>query len=145
MTRTGDRIFGVAVILGALAFGASALSLPEPFFSDPLGPKAFPLMVAGVSFLCGAVMALRPDPDPDWPGLGTLGSLALAAAVLVAYAYALKPLGFLVPTAIAAGILSYQIEPRPIGAVLAGLGLSAGLFVLFRYVLGLGLVPFPNL
>ena len=70
--------------------------------------------------------------------------LALSVIVMVAYAYSLKPLGFLIPTAFAAGILSYQINPRAVFAVLAGLGLSIGLFLIFKYALGLGLVPFPK-
>ena len=53
-------------------------------------------------------------------------------------------MGFVVPTAIAAAILSYQISPRKLPAALAGLGLSIGLFVLFKYALGLGLVAFPK-
>lgn len=142
--RMGDRIFGVVAMLGAVAYAVSAWSLPEPFFSDPLGPKAFPLIVAATVAICGAVMALRPDPDPAWPTLGTLAQLALAAVVLVAYAYALKPLGFLIPTAFAAAILSWQIDSRPLNAILAGLGLSVGLFVVFRFVLGLGLIAVPE-
>jgi len=65
--------------------------------------------------------------------------------VLIGYAYALKPLGFLIPTAITAAILSYQISPRPRAAVLSGLGLSVGLYLLFKYALGLGLVALPKL
>ncbi|MCF6302723.1 MAG: tripartite tricarboxylate transporter TctB family protein, partial [Devosiaceae bacterium] len=90
------------------------------------------------------VLIVRPDDDPDWPPLRTFGSLFIAIIVLIAYAYALKPFGFLIPTAIAAGILSFQISPRRRMAVLTGLGLSVGLFLLFKYALGLGLVPFPK-
>ena len=62
----------------------------------------------------------------------------------VLYAYALRPFGFLIPTALAAAILSYQISPRVGPAALSGLGLSGGLFVLFKYALGLGLVALPK-
>jgi putative tricarboxylic transport membrane protein len=62
----------------------------------------------------------------------------------VAYAYALKPFGFLLPTFIAAAVLSYQISPRTWPALISGAGLSAGLFVLFKFVLGLGLVALPK-
>lgn len=140
----GDRLLGVVVILGALAFAASAYNLPTPFFSDPLGPKAFPLLVSLVCLLCGLVMVFRPDPDPEWPSAGTIGALGLAVVVLVGYAYALKPLGFLIPTAIAAAVLSWQINPRPTFAALAGVGLSIGLFVVFKFLLGLGLQPLPK-
>jgi putative tricarboxylic transport membrane protein len=139
-----DRVFGVVVIFGAFAYIAGALQIPTSFLSDPVGPKTFPILVASVAGICGLVMVLRPDDEPDWPGLGALVSIAVAVAVLVGYAYALKPLGFLIPTAIAAGILSFQINPRPVFAVLTGLGLSVGLYALFKFVLGLGLVAFPK-
>ncbi|MGB3555596.1 MAG: tripartite tricarboxylate transporter TctB family protein [Jannaschia sp.] len=141
---SGDRIFGAVVVLGAVAYGAAALQLQTGFMNDPVGSKTFPLMVAGVCAICGLVMMIRPDDDPDWPALRTLGALAVSVATLAAYAYSIKPLGFLIPTFFAASILSYQIDPRPKFALIAGLGLSVGLFVLFKFVLGLGLIAFPG-
>ncbi len=139
-----DRLFGLVVLFTALAYIASATQIQTSFLADPVGPKAFPMLIGGVAAISALVLILRPDPDPDWPDLRTFGALLIAGVVLVGYAYALKPLGFVVPTAIAAGILSYQISPRPRPAILSGLGLSVGLFVLFKYALGLGLVPFPK-
>ena len=139
-----DRIFGAVVTLVALAYIASATQIQTSFMADPVGPRTFPIIIGAVAALCGLIVVLRPDPDPEWPELATLGALVVAVVVLVAYAYALKPLGFLIPTAIAAGILSYQISPRAVPAVLAGIGLSLGLFVIFKFALGLGLVPLPK-
>jgi putative tricarboxylic transport membrane protein len=139
-----DRIFGLVSLFVALAYFASATQIQTSFLADPVGPKAFPIMIASVAALCSLYMIVKPDADPDWPAGRTWIALLVAVIVLVGYAYALKPLDFLVPTAIAAGILSYQISPRPGAAAIAGFGLSIGLFVLFRYALGLGLVPFPK-
>ena len=139
-----DRVFGVVVMVAAAAYMWAASGIQSSFLSDPVGPRAFPLMIGGFAVLCGAVMAFAPDPEPAWPGVGAFVSMGVAVAVLVAYAYALKPLGFLLPTAVAAAVLSYQIHPRPLGAVLTGVGLAIGLFVLFRYGLGLGLQPVPK-
>ncbi len=139
-----DRIFGAVVTLVALAYIASAMQIQSSFMADPVGPRTFPILIGSVAALCGIIVAVKPDPDPDWPMLATFGSLAVAVLVLVGYAYALKPLGFLIPTAITASILSYQIEPRAGRAVLAGIGLSIGLFLIFKFALGLGLVPFPK-
>ncbi len=139
-----DRLFGVVVILGALAYAAGALQIQTSFMSDPVGSKTFPLILAGVAALCGLVMIVRPDAEPDWPGLATFGNLAISVAVMVAYAYTIKPLGFMIPTAICAAILSYQISPRALPAALTGVGLSIGLFLVFKYALGLGLQPFPK-
>ncbi|PWQ95581.1 tripartite tricarboxylate transporter TctB family protein [Leucothrix pacifica] len=139
-----DRIFGLVVLMVSLAFIASATQIQTSFLSDPVGPKAFPMLVGGIAGLCGLVMMIRPDPDPQWAKGRTLIALFVAIAVLVAYAYALKPFGFIIPTAIAAAVLSYQISPRAGPAALAGIGLSVGLFVLFKYALDLGLVAFPK-
>jgi len=49
-----------------------------------------------------------------------------------------------VPTVIVASILSYQLSPRVVPAVITGFGLSIGLFVVFRFVLGLSLFAFPR-
>ena len=139
-----DRILGLVVLCVALAFIASAFQIQTSFLSDPVGAKAFPVIIGSVAAICSLFMILRPDPDPEWPVFGTFVALGIAIVVLVAYAYALKPLGFIVPTFIAASVLSYQLRPRPLPAVVAGAGLSVGLFVLFRFALGLGLFAFPR-
>lgn len=139
-----DRILGLVVLCMALAFIASAFQIQTSFLSDPVGPKSFPIVVGSIAALCGLVMVLRPDPDPEWPALGTFLTLAVAVVVLVAYAYALKPLGFIVPTIVVASILSYQLSPRVVPAVITGFGLSIGLFIVFRFVLGLSLFAFPR-
>ncbi len=139
-----DRLFGVVVILGALAYSASAFQIQTSFMSDPVGSKTFPLILAGVALICGLIMILRPDAEPDWPSALTLGSIAVSVVVMVGYAYSLKPMGFLIPTAVCAAILSFQISPRAVPSVLTGLGLSIGLFILFKYALGLNLQPVPK-
>ena len=139
-----DRIFGVVAILGALWYIQSALQIQTSFMADPVGSKTFPILLGAGVILCSLVMIFRPDAEPDWPTMPTLANIAIAAIVMVGYAYSLKPLAFLIPTAVCASILSYQINPRPRLAVLTGLGLSIGLFAIFKYALGLGLHAFPK-
>ena len=144
MSRLSDRIFGLVVIVVALAYIASALQIQASFLSDPVGSKTFPVLVASIAAICGGVMILRPDEEPDWPEGWTLLSIVICVLLLVGYSYALKPLGFLLPTAVAAGVISYQISPRPAFALASGVGLSIVLFVLFKFVLGLGLLGLPR-
>ncbi|MEM6825851.1 MAG: tripartite tricarboxylate transporter TctB family protein [Pseudomonadota bacterium] len=132
-----DRVFGLVVILAALAYIVSAFQLQTSFLSDPMGSKAFPIGLGIVAILCGGVMILRPDDEAEWPGPVAVLKIGISVAVMVGYAYVLKPLGFLMPTAVAAGALSYLIAPRLVFNVLTGLGLAVGLYLLFRYALGL--------
>ena len=139
-----DRLFGLLFLALALGFIASASVIQTSFLADPVGPRLFPYIIGGVVAISALVMIAMPDEDPVWPPFSTWLRLLFALIVLVAYAYALRPLGFLIPTAIAAGILSYQINPRPVGAVLIGIGLSILLFAVFKYGLGLGLFAVPR-
>ncbi len=133
-----DRIFGLITLITAVAYIAAATQIQTNFFSGEYLPKLFPIMIGAVAAICSLIMLFKPDPEPDWPVTGTWISMAIAVLVLAIYAVMLKPLGFLLPTAITAGILSYQISMRPGAAALSGIGLSVGLLVLFKYALGLG-------
>lgn len=144
MSRISDRVFGLIVIGVALAYIAGALQIQTSFLSDPVGSKTFPIIVASAAIICGLVMIFRPDEEPGWPEPRTIIALFICLALLVGYAYALKPLGFIIPTMIVGAALSYQITPRPLHAIAIGVGLSIGLFLLFKFVLDLGLVGFPK-
>jgi len=134
---SSDRIFGVVMIVVALGYYLSATTIQVPLFPDPMGPKLFPMMVAGGVVLCASIMILRPEPEAAWPPITAVLSIGVAVLVMVAYAFSIKPLGFLIPTAFAAGILSYQLNPRALAAAITGVGLSIGLYFLFRYALKL--------
>ncbi|WP_298844254.1 tripartite tricarboxylate transporter TctB family protein [uncultured Roseobacter sp.] len=133
-----DRIFGLITLITAVAYIAAATQIQTNFFSGEFLPKLFPLMIGAVAALCSLSIIFKPDPDPAWPQPPTWVSMAIAVVVLAFYAVLLTPLGFILPTVFAAGILSYQISPRIKPAILSGIGLSLGLFVLFKYALGLG-------
>ncbi len=139
-----DRVFGLVAVLVAFAYIASARQIKTSVLSDTGGSKTITILISAAAIVCGVSMIMKPDQEPDWPELNVLASLAFSVVILVGYAYALKPIGFLVPTAIVASVLSYQISPKPRFAVLAGLGLSLGLFVIFKYALGLSLAAFPK-
>lgn len=139
-----DRIFGAVMIVVALGYILSAMNIQTSFLSDPVGPRIFPYMVAGVVILCSLFMVLKPDPNANWPGALMALKIGGALLLLVGYALTIRPMGFIIPTVVVSGALSYMISPRPVPAVLAGLGLGIGLFVLFKVILGLGLVAFPR-
>lgn len=138
-----DRALGVACILLAAAFAWFASQTPISFMSDPLGPKAFPYMIAGVLALAGVYPILRPDPSPDWPAPGRLLEIVFATAVLIAYTYALPLIGFVASTAVTAALLSWRLAARPIAAIIAGICISVGIYGAFHMILGLSLARGP--
>ena len=63
-----DRIFGAATVALSLLMMWAASLIEESFIQDPLGPKAFPLVIAGIMGLSGLVILFKPDAEPHWPG-----------------------------------------------------------------------------
>ncbi len=139
---TTDRIFGFTVVVVALAYLASATQIQVGFLPDPVGPKTFPILISTIMAICGVAVMIRPDAEEM--RVEGIVKLVFAVAVLIAYANLLKPLGFLIPTAVASAIVSYLISPNIRNAAITGAALSVGLFVVFKLALGLSLFAVPQ-
>ncbi|HSM19270.1 MAG TPA: tripartite tricarboxylate transporter TctB family protein [Hyphomicrobiales bacterium] len=138
-----DRLLGV-VCLALAAFLIWRATLVElSFIVDPLGPKAFPIIIGGVLGLAGLYPLLKPDPQLAWPGAGGFIEIAIAVIVLIAYALLLPEVGFVVTTAVAASILGWRLGSRPLMAAIAGTSISLGIYVIFHLILGLSLARGP--
>lgn len=138
-----DRIFGSICVLLAAAYIYFALQVQVAFISDPLGPRVFPVIIGVVLVISGVYAVLRPDTDPDWPGLRRLLEIAFAVAVMIAYTYALPVIGFVASTTVAAGLLSWRLGAHPVRAAIAGISIAIGIFVIFRIILKLSLAIGP--
>jgi putative tricarboxylic transport membrane protein len=138
-----DRVFGGACLLLAAFFIWQATQIKLGFIVDPLGPRAFPMIIGAVLAVAGLYPILKPDPQPDWPNLGGLLEIVFAAAVLIAYAMLLPRLGFTLSTAIAAGLLTWRLGGRPLTSVASGVVISVGIYAVFHLVLGLSLARGP--
>ena len=148
----GPRAF--PTLVGAVS-GLCALMMilrPDPDPEGNFGWHALEFLlavVAGAAFLFLEYYLLEHYGSAAWAFafyvpvlIAFLIYMPMAAAVflLLGYALLLKPIGFIVPTIFAAGLLSYQISERPVAAAFTGLGLALGLFILFKFILDLGLV-----
>jgi putative tricarboxylic transport membrane protein len=138
-----DRTLGVACLLLAGFYAYFAAQTKIGFISDPLGPKVFPYIIAGVLALAGVYPLLKPDPEPDWPPAGRILEIVFATAVMIAYTYALPEVGFVLATAVAAGLLSWRLSAGPLAAAAAGVVISVGIYFVFHMVLGLSLARGP--
>ncbi|MEV8468285.1 tripartite tricarboxylate transporter TctB family protein [Fluviibacterium sp. DFM31] len=138
-----DRIFGVVGLLIAIGFALAAFAIEESFLSDAVGPKAFPLIIATVLGLSSIVIALKPDPEPEWPALPRLAEVLAAVVVMILYAELLPEIGFVIATAFAATYLTWRLGSGLIASVVTGIGTSLGIYVIFHLVLGLSLARGP--
>lgn len=143
MTRGwSDRIAGAILLALAVWFWWQAAEY-RVTFGDPAGPSLFPRIVAVPLGLFSLVLILRPDPDPVWFRFPAVLRQAAALAVLSGYPMVLLPLGFPAATFLAVAILSVLFGAGWLPAVLTGLGLSAGIFVIFTSIFGLPLPVGP--
>lgn len=143
MKLSSDRVLGiVGLVLSALII-ASAFFIRESFIQDPLGPRAFPIVIAVVIALACIAIILRPDEEPEWPQLSKMLEIGVAVVVLIAYAELLPVVGFIISTAIAASFLSWRLGTEPLKAAIAGVVISGGIYVVFRLILGLSLARGP--
>lgn len=138
-----DRIFGVICVLLAGFFIWQATEIETGFIVDPMGPRAFPIVI-GVTLAIAAIYPImRPDPRPEWPAAGRLLEILFAAALMIAYAQLLPTLGFVASTAIAAALLSWRLGTQPLRAAAAGIGIAVLIYVIFHLILGLNLARGP--
>ena len=138
-----DRIFASICIALAVLMGWGATIIEESFIQDPLGPKAFPLVIAVVLAACGVAMFLRPDEDPVWPHRRKQIQLLWTIGAMILYVQFLPVVGFLVATAIGAGFLSWQLGASVKQACWGGFSISVSIYVVFKLVLGLSLARGP--
>lgn len=133
-----DRIVGLGLVVVAAWYGWTA-SEYEAGFADPLGPSAFPMLLAPFIAALGFWLVLRPDSEPEWPRGMTLVMQAASVAMMLAYALALMPIGFLLSTAVLATLLAIMLGARLLPAAATGIAISFGCYGLFTYGLELSL------
>ncbi len=134
-----DRAVGLLLFLLAIGYGLEALRLEAEYLADPLGPKAFPLLLAAVLLLLALLMLLFPGPA-ERPAFPAWRQQLLALLSFVAYAYALVPLGFVAASTLEVGALARLMGAPWSKGLAAGFALALSLHLLF--VFGLG-IPLP--
>ncbi|MBL3557287.1 MULTISPECIES: tripartite tricarboxylate transporter TctB family protein [Marinobacter] len=140
MTGLGDRFLGLGLLVLAVAYGWVAQQWPEPFGgAETVGPETFPTILAVVLAAGSIYLMVKPDPDAQWPLGRTALELVVSLVVLVVYALLLEPLGFVISTTLAVGLLSWRMGAPVRSAFLTGLSSAVVVFVLFNFGLSLNL------
>ncbi|HEU4741283.1 MAG TPA: tripartite tricarboxylate transporter TctB family protein [Meiothermus sp.] len=135
-----DRILGLVLLILSAAYALGARAMEVGFLSDPVGPRTFPYLIAAILGISSLWLILRPDPEPEWPGRSFWIPLGLVLLSLVAYAYLLVPLGFIITTALEMTLLSLLFGAKPGQAAAGGLSFSVLVYLLFTQALS---VPLP--
>ncbi|MEZ4661974.1 MAG: tripartite tricarboxylate transporter TctB family protein [Caldilineaceae bacterium] len=141
-----DRIAGLFLLIFAVAYTWQASTLKSSLPADPLGPGAFPLILGILLAICSVWMILRPDPNPTWPPVASWVQMSIIIGSLVVYANIMRPVGFVIATALEMIVLALIFKGPPVKSLLASLGTALFLYFLFDYGLALnlpnGLLPF---
>ncbi len=144
MTRRGDRATGAVVLVLSVLYWRAAGDIGGGF-GDPVGPAAFPRLIAVPTGLLALFLLVRPDPDERWWHGRQTGAQAAAVASLLAVPLLIEVLGFPITASLGAGALALVLGARPVPALLAGALVGFGLFVAFDTLLGLPLPGWPDL
>ena len=138
-----DRITGLLIAALAVWYGWTASGFEEGF-GDPVGPSAFPEMLAVPMGVFALFLVVKPDPEPNWPhGRPLLRQLGMVAT-LIAYPLVLEPLGFPIATALGGIVMSLLLGGPRRGSAISAVAVALGLFVTFDTVLGLHLPLLPS-
>lgn len=135
-----DRIFAILmfVLSGLLVIGA--LSWEVPFAYDPLGPKAFPLLLAGLLVGLSIWLLVKPGKETDMPRGAVLINKFVVILTLLAYVFLFEWLGFILSTLLMTAVIGRLFGASWLQCLAGGVGYSLGFFVLFRWLLD---IPLP--
>jgi len=130
-----DRIFAVAWIALCAAFAWMAWQIEAPFSYEPIGPRAYPLLLAGAMAAAAAWILARPDRDAAWPRGAGRAKMVLLVVAFVAYALLFEWLGFPLATALATVAVGRLFDGSWKAVLAGGAGLGGGLWVFFDRLL----------
>ncbi|SMF13513.1 putative tricarboxylic transport membrane protein [Xaviernesmea oryzae] len=129
-----DRILGATAIAVAAIMLVFGYGLQAPFAYEPVGPRAFPLIAAGMIALCGVILVLKPGEPSSGPA-GPTGALAALSGCLMGYALLFQPLGFVIATTIFMIPIAMIFGARWWQGAVTGVVLAVSSYLLFDRVL----------
>ncbi|WP_226503228.1 tripartite tricarboxylate transporter TctB family protein [Pseudomonas sp. MWU16-30317] len=140
-----QRLFALAMLLVCLVLAVMAWPYQAAFSYEPVGPRAYPLLMLallGVSFL---YMLVRPtaivhsedEPQLDRP---TLSKIALCTVLLLVFAGLFEPLGFVLSSILIGIPMARLYGGRWLPSVVIITLMSVALYWLFDRVMD---VPLP--
>lgn len=135
-----DRIFAGVLLLLALGYTIIAfVAIKAPFQYDPVGPEGWPRLLGVTALVCAGYLVLHPTVASLEVTRSTAGRLALVVVLLLAYAAAFEPLGFIVSTWLFCAVLAAILGASPARAFAFGAASGVLGYLVFTFLLGLNL------
>jgi len=130
-----DRIFAVLWLLVCAVIAVQMWQLEVPFAYEPVGPKAFPALLAGLMAIGCLLMLIRPDRDIHWPDASGLLKGGVLIAVLLGYAIFFEQLGFPLATALMVFVVCWLFGGGWLAGAIAGVSIGVLGYLFFDRLL----------
>lgn len=130
-----DRILGGVCVVVAAGMAWFAKDYAPPFSYEPVGPRAFPRLLAALMAITGAWLVLKPTLHGSSIDFAHLKTLGLSAVAIVIYAVLFQTLGFPLATALMAVPVGVAFGGNWRQSLAGGVGLGLGLYLLFDKLL----------
>lgn len=135
------RLFAGIWLLVCAFLAVTAWGFQAPFSYDPVGPRAYPLLLLALMGGGALWLLLKPNGDTAPPISWFLArKVILCVLALLAYALLFEPLGFILSTALAGFALGVLFNGRLGLSAISGVLMGLLLYGLFDYLLD---VPLP--
>lgn len=126
-----DRTLGFCALIFAGLMAWFGHDLQAPFSYEPVGPRAFPMLIALIIALCGIWLMVkhwhdRRKGEPiDWP------RLLLMVVYIFGYALLFETLGFVIATAIVTVLIGRLFGGGWVKMIIGGVVMGVLFFLLF--------------
>ncbi|GAB3193456.1 tripartite tricarboxylate transporter TctB family protein [Hydrogenophaga aquatica] len=138
-----DRLLGAVCVVASAAMAWAAQDYAAAISYEPVGPRAFPLLLAGGLGLSGLWLVLRPSVGAETFHGVPWKATALCAAAVLAYALLFQWLGFTLATALMALPVGMAFGGSWKQALGGGAALGVAFYLLFDKVLDVVLPAGP--
>ena len=131
-----QRIFAAALLLVCAGLAAMAWPYQAAFSYEPVGPRAFPLLMLALMGVGLIYMIFRPSPvvhSEDDPQLDrqTLTKIGLCVVLLLVFAGTFEPLGFILSSILVGIPMARLYGGRWLASIVVVSLMSIGLYLLF--------------
>jgi putative tricarboxylic transport membrane protein len=130
-----DRILGAVCVVASAGMAWAAQGYAAAISYEPVGPRAFPLLLAALMAIAGAWLVVRPTQRGGAIGLTHLKLIGGAALAVFVYALLFETLGFTLATALMAVPVGMAFGGSWKQSLAGGVGLGVVLFFLFDKLL----------